>query len=256
MTFQGGSMFGSKTPVGLENYRNLIKDPLFPTAIVNTLKYLLMIIPMVFLPSMVMALSLNSVKKFRAFFRTSLFFPLLCSMVVAAIIWRFLVYPDLGPISRIFDFFHVTTPNWFGNPKFVLLIIAMVELWRGMPFYVVTFLAGLQGVSRDLYEASYIDGANAVQTFFHVTLPSIKPVLTFALVMATIWALQLFDSVYVLTRGGPADASTTIAWYIYKNTFFFNKPGKGAAMSLILLLLTGLLTWINLKITKFHQQSL
>ena len=107
-----------------------------------------------------------------------------------------------------------------------------------------------------MVEASYIDGASYFQSLFHVVLPSMKPVLTFCLVMATIWALQLFDSVYVLTRGGPSSSSSTIVWSIYENIFFFNRVGRGATMSVVLILLIALMTFINLKITRFQEEQI
>jgi ABC-type sugar transport system permease subunit len=167
-----------------------------------------------------------------------------------------MAYPQYGPISMILNFFKLPSPNWFGNPKIVMFSIAMVELWRGAPFYTVTFLAGLQSVPREMVEASYIDGANYFQTLFRIVFPTMKPVLTFCLVMSSIWALQLFDSVYVLTRGGPAEASSTMVWYVYKNIFFFNKVGRGATMSVILVIITAIVTYINLKITRFQEQTI
>ena len=184
-----------------------------------------------------------------------LFIPLLSSIVVAAIVWRYLVYPEYGPLSKILDFLHIPSPNWFGDAKIVIFTIVAVELWRGLPFYIVTFLAGLQSVPKDMVEASYIDGANYFQSLFHVILPSMKPVLTFCLVMATIWALQLFDSVYVLTRGGPSNASSTIVWSIYENIFFFNRVGRGATMSVLLILLIAVMTFLNLKLTRFREEQ-
>lgn len=256
LSFQEGSVAGPKFFIGLDNYKHLLTNKLFLKSILNTLKYSVIIIPTVFIISMIVALLLNSIKRFQQFFRTILFIPLLSSIVVAALIWRFLVYPESGPFSIILNFLHLPSPNWFGDPNIVLFTISMVELWRGAPFYIITFLAGLQSVPRDMIEASHIDGANYFQTLFRIVFPNMKPVLTFCLVMATIWSLQLFDSVYVLTRGGPAESSSTMVWYIYKNTFFFNRVGRGATMSIILIILTAILTLINLKMTKFREQTI
>jgi len=255
-SFQKGGILESKTFVGMTNYINLLTNKQFLASIFNTLKYIAIIIPSVFILSMVVALLLNSIKRLRDFFRALLFIPLLNSIVVSAIIWRFLLYPDYGPVSRLFDFFNIPTVNWFGDARVVLFTIALVELWRGAPFYIVTFLAGIQSIPNDMIEASYIDGASYIQTVFRVIIPNLKPVMTFCLVMATIWNLQIFDSIYVLTRGGPAKTSSTMVWYIYENIFFFNRVGRGATMSVILILLTALITFINLKATKFQEQSI
>lgn len=256
LSFQEGGILEPKIFVGFKNYLALLTNKIFLKSILNTLEYIIIIIPLVFFISMVVALLLNSIKKFQHLFRALLFIPLLNSAVVAAIIFRFLLYPEFGPISVILKFFHLPVLNWFGDAKIVLFTIAIIELWKGAPFYIVTFLAGLQGVPKDMIEASYIDGANYFQTLFRVIFPNIKPVLTFCLVMATIWNLQIFDSIYVLTRGGPANASSTMVWYIYENIFFFNRVGRGATMSVILILLTAIMTFINLRVTKFQEQGI
>ena len=254
LSFQEGAILEPKVFIGFKNYENLFTNKIFLKSILNTLEYIAIIIPLVFVISMSVALLLNSIKKFQHLFRALLFVPLLNSAVVAAIIFRFLLYPDYGPLSIIFKFFHFPEINWFGDARIVLFTVAIIELWKGAPFYIVTFLAGLQGVPKDLVEASYIDGANYFQTLFRVVFPNMKPVLTFCFVMATIWNLQIFDSIYVLTRGGPANASSTMVWYIYENIFFFNRVGRGATMSVVLIMLTAIMTFINLRITKFQEQ--
>lgn len=253
-SFQEGSYLEPMKFVGLNNYIKLFGNTLFLKSILNTFKYLIIIVPSVFLFPMCIALVLNSIKKFQTLFRTLLFIPMLCSVVVSAIIWRYMTYPEYGPLSVIFNFLHIPNPNWFGNPKIVIFTIALVELWRGFPFYTVTFLAGLQSVPQELTEAGYIDGANYIQTLFRIVFPHMKPVLTFCLVMATIWNLQIFDSIYILTRGGPAEASSTMVWYIYNNVFFYNRVGRGATMSVVLIILIAIMTIINLKVTRFHEQ--
>jgi multiple sugar transport system permease protein len=212
------------------------------------------VIPLVFLVGMVIALLLNNIRHLQNLFRSVLFIPLLSSIVVAAIIWRYMVYPDYGPISRILGFLGLKPLNWFGDARIVIFTIVAVELWRGVAFYTVTFLAGLQSVPREMIEASHIDGANYLQSLFRVVFPTMKPVLTFCLVMATIWALQLFDSIYVLTRGGPFRASSTIVWSIYENIFFFNRVGRGATMSVVLIVLIAVMTFVNLRVTRFQEQ--
>ena len=255
LSFQKGTLLGPRSFTGLSNYADLIVNPLLLRSIRNTLQYTITVIPAVFLIGMVCALLLDQITRFRNLFRSLLFIPLLCSIVVAAIIWRYLAYPEYGPASRILGFFGLGSPNWFGDARLVLFTIVTVELWRGVPFYTVTFLAGLQSVPRERLEASYIDGAGYLQTLFRIQLPSIKPILTFCLVMATIWALQLFDSVYVLTRGGPNRASSTIVWSIYENIFFFNRVGRGATMSVVLIILIGCMTFLNLKLARFGEEA-
>lgn len=255
LSFREGELLEPKIFVGMKNYIEVISNPKLLKSILNTLKYSATVIPLVFVVGMATALLLNTIGLGRDLFRALLFLPLLSSIVVAAIIWRYLVYPEHGPLSAILGFLHVRSPNWFGDSRVVIFTIALVELWRGVPFYTVTFLAGLQSVPRDIIEAGHIDGASHFRSFFQIILPSMKPILTFCLVMASIWALQLFDSVYVLTRGGPFNASSTIVWSIYENIFFWGRVGRGATLSVLLILIIGAVTFINLKLTGFMESS-
>jgi multiple sugar transport system permease protein len=256
LSFQGGTLLGPKNFVGLANYTSLINNRLLLKSILNTLKYTVTVIPSVFILGMVVAVLLHMISGLRNLLRAVLFIPLLSSIVVAAIVWRYLVYPEYGPLSVILGWLHIPSPNWFGDSRVVIFTIVAVELWRGLPFYVVTFLAGLQSVPQEMIEAGYIDGVGRLQSLFYIVFPNMRPVLTFCLVMATIWALQLFDSVYVLTRGGPSSASSTIVWAIYENIFFFSRVGRGATMSVVLIVLISLLTIFNLKVTKFQDQGI
>ena len=253
LSFQKGELLGPKIFAGFGNYVDVFSNPLALKSILNTVKYAVTVIPAVFIVGMAIALLLNAVVRLRNFFRALLFIPLLCSIVVAAIIWRYMAYPDYGALSVIFHFFRLPSPNWFGDPHIVIFTIVLVELWRGVPFYIVTFLAGLQSVPAELIEASYIDGAGYFRSLVHIVFPSLRPILTFCLVMASIWALQLFDSIYVLTRGGPFNASSTIVWSIYENIFFFGRVGRGATMSVVLIALIGIVTVANLKLTRFQE---
>jgi ABC-type sugar transport system permease subunit len=255
LSFREGELLEPKIFVGAKNYIQIVSNPQLLKSILNTLKYTATVIPAVFVIGMATALLLNSVVRGRDLFRALLFIPLLSSIVVAAIIWRYLVYPEYGPLSAILGFLHIKSPNWFGDTRVVIFTIALVELWRGVPFYTVTFLAGLQSVPKDIVEAGHIDGASYFRSLFQIIFPSMKPVLTFCLVMATIWALQLFDSVYVLTRGGPFNASSSIVWSIYENIFFWGRVGRGATMSVFLILIIAAVTVVNLRLTGFRESS-
>jgi len=256
LSFQKGELLGPKVLIGVKNYVDLFSNPLSLKSILNTIKYTVMVIPAVFAVGMVIALLLHAVVRLRNFFRAMLFIPLLSSIVVAAIIWRYMAYPESGALALIFGLFHFKSPNWFGDPHVVMFTILLVELWRGIPFYTVAFLAGLLSVPKELMEASNIDGAGYFRTLWHVVFPTLKPILVFCLVMATIWALQLFDSIYVLTRGGPFNSSSTIVWSIYESIFFFGRVGRGAAMSVVLILLTAIVTFVNLKVTRFQEGNM
>jgi ABC-type sugar transport system permease subunit len=141
--------------------------------------------------------------------------------------------------------------NWLGDPKLVMPTISMLEVWRGVGFWTLLFLAALIALPRELFQAATIDGANAWQRFRHLTLPLMRPTFFFAVVMATIWNFQLFDSINILTDGGPQNASATVVWYIYKATFQFNdKVGFGAALSFVLLAFIFVLSLIEIRLLR------
>lgn len=256
MSFQKGALVGPLEFVGLSNYLNIFKNSGFVKSILNTLKYAVIMVPVAQVVTFSISLLLYSLSQKLALntFRALLYLPMLGSTVTASIVAILLVYPDVGPITRLLNFLHIPSPLWFMDPKLVLVTIGLVEFWKGSAFYVITYYAALSNIPKELIEASKIDGANYFQTLFYIILPSIKAVISFGVIMASIWSLQLFDSVYVLTRGGPMDASSSIVWYIYKNIFSFNKVGVGATMVTILMVITGIITFLNFKILRVGKE--
>ena len=173
------------------------------------------------------------------------------NLPVAALIWLFVVQRDFGALNMTLDLVGIPPKNWIGDTHLVIPSIAMLEVWRGVGFWTLLFLAALLGLPRELYQAATIDGANAFQRFIHLTLPLMRPTFFFAVVMATIWNFQLFDSVSILTDGGPANASVTVVWYIYKAMFQFNdKTGFAAALSFVLLAFILALTAIEIRLLR------
>ena len=212
-------------------------DELVRTTIRNTLYYCLLAIPSVFIIGMILALCLQRIPRGSGPFRSLFYLPTLTPYVTAALIWLFVVQRDFGALNVFLGFFGIPPQNWLGSPTLVMPSIAMLEVWRGVGFWTLLFLAALLALPTELYQAATIDGANGWQQFRHITLPLMRPTFFFAVVMATIWNLQLFDSVSILTDGGPSNASATVVWYIYKAMFQFNdKTGFAAALSFVLLL--------------------
>lgn len=251
LSFQSGSITGNLHWVGVRNYQRVGNDPLFWHAMANTLWYMVMVIPSVHILGLFLAQMFVQVRRGSSVLRAAVYFPQLSSVVVAAVVWIYILHPDYGPLAAVLGWFGVRSPNWLGNPDLALSTIAAVEFWRGVPFYILVFLAGLQGIPKELIEASRIDGAGRIRAFFSVTLPLMRPVLLFTIVMATIWNFQLFDSVFVMTRGGPANSTTTVVWFIYQNAFkFFNGLGKAATMSVILLFATFILSMAALRLMR------
>ncbi len=250
-TFNNGGIISEREWVGLANWRNVLRDDLVITAIKNTVVYCLMAIPAVFVISMVLALVLQQAARGGSVFRSIYYIPTLTPYVVAALIWQFVVHRDFGILNMILIELGREPQNWIGSPDLALKSITMLEVWRGVGFWTLLFLASLIGLPKELYQAAAIDGANAWQRFRYLTLPLMRPTMFFAVVMATIWNLQLFDSVSILTNGGPQNSTVTVVWYIQQTTFAYtDKVGFGAALSFMLLLLILALALIEIRLLR------
>lgn len=243
-----GGILGSLKFVGIQNYLTIFNNTLFVTSLKNTAFYVVMVIPSVIAISLFIAVLI--VDKFirgKNFFKSLIFFPQLAPMVTCAVLWTFMIHPEFGLINQILNFFHIPAPNWLGDPRIAMITITLLELWRGIGFYVVTYVAALLAVPDEIYDAAMVDGATGITRFFRITLPLIKPTLLFTLVMATIWNFQLFDSVYVLTRGGPANTTSTVVWYIYDNAFRYERIGRASTMAVLLMVIIFVLSAIEMK---------
>ena len=251
LTLHSGGIITPARYVGLQNWREVWHDSLAVTAIENTVYYCLLAIPSVFIIGMVLALCLQKISRAGSTFRALFYIPTLTPYVVAALIWLFMYQHDFGGLNMTLNFFHIKSQNWIGDTRLAMPSIAMLEVWRGVGFWTLLFLAALLALPQELYQAATLDGANAWQRFIHITLPLMRPTFFFAVVMATIWNLQLFDSVSVLTDGGPANKTVTVVWYIYKSMFQFNqKTGFAAALSFMLLLFILALTMIEIRLLR------
>lgn len=249
LSFHEGGILGAPKFAGLKNWYLIWQDPLAHRTIFNTAYYMLIAIPSVFVISMTLALLLKRLARAVTVIRAALYFPTLSPIVLAALLWIFVVHPDFGVLNFLVRLLGSQPVNWLG-PGTALPTIAMLEVWRGTGFWTMLFLAALLSLPQELYDAAKIDGAGNWAQFQHITLPLLRPTFIFAFVMATIFNFQLFDSVYILTDGGPQHQTATVVWYIYKNTFQYENPGIGAAMSFVMLIIILALTLIQLAILR------
>ena len=247
-TFRTGGVLGPAEFVGLDNWSDTFNDPLVKTSIRNTVVYSAMAIPTVFIIAMVLALALHSIPRGGAPIRVALYLPTLQPVVVAAFIFTFVLHPDFGVINYAIRGLGGNPINFLGDKSLALPTIAGIEVWRGTGFWTLMFLAGLTALPRELYHAAELDGAGAIRRFLRLTLPLLRPTFYFAVIFATIVNLQLFDSVFALTDGGPVNSTISVSLYIYRSMFLFGDIGFGAALSLLLvitvLLLTGIQTFL------------
>jgi multiple sugar transport system permease protein len=235
---------------GLNNYHELMGDPLFWRALANTLYYAAMALPAGMLVSLGMALLLNMRIKGQGLYRTIVFLPSLAPVVVSAMIWLWLFNTHDGLINHVLRLAHLPAPAWLADERWAMPALALMSLW-GVGHTAVIYLAGLQDVPRELYEAADIDGASAWQRLRHVTLPMISPVIFFNLVIAVIGVLQVFAIPQIMTGGGPKHATYFYVMYLYDNAFSYMRMGYASAMAWILLLLilalTALAFWSSKK---------
>lgn len=244
-TFQTGGVMSPAVFVGTENWERTFADPLVLKTIWNTLRYCLMAIPAVFVIAMIFALALNSISVGQTAFKTMIYYPTLQPILIAALMFTFVLHQDFGVLNIVMRAIAGEPVNFLGNENLAMPTIAMVEVWKGMGFWALLFLAGIQNLPKDLYHAAELDGAGPVRRFFQLTLPLLKPTFFFSVTFATIVNLQVFDSIFILTDGGPFHSTASTTWYIYRSLFTFSEPGYGATLSFVLVLVVLVLTAIQ-----------
>jgi ABC-type sugar transport system permease subunit len=243
LSFQQWDAIGPAKWVGLENYISLLDDKVFAHAMWVTL--LLTAVLTVFMSTIPMLIAVLFNMKWGIFgttYRTMMFMPSIISLVVTAVLWRMILDPNLGVINTLLDKIGLTTfqQNWLGDEHFVLYSIITVSVWGGLGLYVVIFYAGLQGVDVNLYEAAAIDGANGWQQFLNVTIPLIRPVILMVVTLCLLNGFKMFDVIWVLTQGGPVNASQTLGTDMYRVTFAnpgLPQFGYGSTISAVILFL-------------------
>jgi len=248
--FQTGGLIRPVTFVGTDNFARVLHDPNVARTLANTLKYAVIIIPTMLILGLLIALILQNVTRGAAVFRALIYLPVLAPTVIVGLIWLFLLDPDLGAFDLLLRLVGAKQQLWLGSTDLALPSVAAMEIWRSAPFWALYFLAALIGMPRELYQAAHLDGANTLNRFRFVTLPLMRRVFLFALVLATIFVLQIFDSVYVMTDGGPAGTTTSLVWYIYHALFFFFRIGFGASMAVLLLLIILTLSLIQMRLLR------
>lgn len=226
------------TFVGLTNYLRLLEDTRFHISIINTAIYTLeSTLPILGLP-LILAAILNRGIAFRTFLRSAFFFPFTLSVATIGLTWSWLLDPLVGPLNYYLKVLGLPAPAWLGDPRTAMWGIVAASTWWVLGYYLVIYLAALQDIPQHLYEAAFIDGANGWQAFWYITIPLLQPILLFATVIHIIGSFQIFGQVFIMTGGGPGDATRTIVQHLYetgfKNLFHF---GLASAMAWVLFLI-------------------
>ncbi|NLK69616.1 MAG: sugar ABC transporter permease [Clostridiaceae bacterium] len=229
--------------VGLSNFKDLISDKFFIASLKNTIIYSIGTVPLTLATSLGLAILLNKEVKGRAFFRTLGFFPYVASLVAVTAVWTMLFHPSRGPVNSIlyytFNIEKGNLPNWFTGNLIIIMFI-LFSVWRFMGYYMVIYLAGLQNIPRELYEAGRIDGANRWQQFRYITIPGLQPTTFLVVVMLTINCFKIYDIAIMLAGGSTGTLSTysmVLVYYIYQNAFVFWKLGYSSAVAIVLFVL-------------------
>ena len=231
--------------VGLENFKTMVNDRLFWKSLGNSFYYTFVAVPTGIFIAFWLALALNRKMRGIIFFRTVYFLPQITLTVAAATIWRWIYQPEIGMINHILDIFGINGPKWIHHTQWAMPAVIIMSNWQGIGFAMLILLAGLQGIPEEYYEAASIDGASDWQRMRYVTLPMLSPAIFFVVVTSLIGAFQAFDQFFVLTQGGPADATTPLTLYIFNNAFKFFKMGYGAALAAVLFVIILIITIVQ-----------
>ncbi|MEB2286241.1 MAG: sugar ABC transporter permease [Polyangiaceae bacterium UTPRO1] len=223
--------------VGLGNYYRLAGDPLFRTAVRNTLYFVVVAAPLSIAASLGAALLLSaSLTRWKPAFRAALFLPVVTTLVAVAVVWRYAFHPRIGLLNALLAPLGIGPIDWLGEPRFAMPAIVIMTVWKNFGFNMVILIAGLQSIPERLYEAARVDGARARARLLHVTLPMLRPTLVFVTVMTLIGDLQLFAEPYVMTQGGPAHATLSVVLLMYLEGFRWWNMGYAAAIAFALFL--------------------
>ncbi len=235
--------------VGIQNFVDLVSDKTFLAAFKNTIVYSLAVVPLTLVCVLGLAVLLNQPIKGRNFFRTVAFFPYVASLVAVAAVWNMIFSPSMGPVNMILSALGVENlPRWAAGKETAMLTVILFSVWKNMGYYMVMYLAGLQGTNPELEEAAELDGANRWQVFWHITLPQLRPTTFLVVVTLTIASFKVYDQMYMITQGGPGNATITLVYYIY-NVAFVNTPkyGYASAVAMVLFVLVLIVTIIQFR---------
>jgi putative chitobiose transport system permease protein len=250
LSFTHYDAVGAPTWVGLANYDRLIHDPVFWKSLWNSLLYLLGVVPALLVLPLFLAILVNRLLPGVAFFRAAYYLPVVVSMVVAGLMWKW-IFAENGLLNYALGlavpWFASHPTAWLSRPETALAAVMAVTIWKGLGYYMVIYLAGLQVIPVEIYEVSAIDGATAWQQMTRLTIPLMLPSIAFVAIVSSIAALKVFTEIYVMTRGGPLDASTTVVYYLYEQSFENLEMGYANAIGMVLFVLILVFSIVNLR---------
>jgi ABC-type sugar transport system permease subunit len=219
---------------GIKNYLFAIKNIDWLKTIGRTFRYSIMYVPSIFIMSLLLAIIVKHIPRWSGLFRTVYFFPIVLSGAISGLVWKYIMDERMGPVNALLRRLGLQAIAFLGSPKISMFAVLIVHVWLQMGYFMIIFLAGLQDVPRELYEAARIDGANSPQTFYNITIPCIKNTSFFVLIISVIGSFQVFDQIKLMTNGGPVSSTKLAVQYIYETGFMLYQMGKASAMSFML----------------------
>ncbi len=249
---------GDITFIGFKNFIDLWSDSRFLTSLKNTIVYSVAVVPLTVIASLFLAILLNQKIYARNFFRTVNFFPYVASLVAVAVVWNMLFNPAKGPVNMLLSFLGVADenlPRWAADKDWAMFTVILFSVWKNAGYYMIIYLAGLQGISAQLYEAATLDGATKRQQFWYVTLPQLRPTTFFVVVMLTIQCFKVYDQIYMITQGGPGTSTLVLVYHIYNTAFISWDLGYASAIAMVLFLLVLIVTIIQFRGEKKYANS-
>ncbi|MGE4585623.1 MAG: carbohydrate ABC transporter permease [Sphaerochaeta sp.] len=233
---------------GFSNFTDLLDDDQFKAALRNTIVYTLGTVPLTLVSSLFLAVILNQGLKARNIIRTICFFPYVASLVAVAAVWNMIFNPSKGPVNMVLYTLGLkTVPGWAADKNWAMVTIILFSVWKYMGYYMIIYLAGLQGINAELYEAANLDGANAWQRFLFVTVPQLSATTFFVMVMLTIQCFKVYDIVYMVTQAGPGTSTLVLVYDIYNKAFVSWNLGSASAVAMVLFVLVLGVTLIQFK---------
>lgn len=254
-SFTNADLVSEAKWIGTQNFEAILGDDNFWHSLAVTVQYVLLNIPLQTVLAVGLAVLMNRLTQ-NMLVRGVLVLPWLIPNVVVALLWLWMLDPQLGLINQILTSLGMDRVPFLGNPSSAMASIAGINIWRHVGYTALLIFAGLQTIPKEMYEAAAIDGATEIRTFFAVTLPLLRPVLVFVLITSIIGSFQIFDTIAITTKGGPVDATRVIYWYIYNYGFERFKMGYGSAVAVILFLILGAITIFQLRISNANQSDL
>lgn len=243
--FNYDSNIYNSTYIGLKNYIELFKNPIFYKVLLNTFIYLAVAVPILAVFPLFLAILLNREIRGLTLYKILIYLPVIVSIVVAAIAFKWL-YADQGILNYIAEKFGMNPIGWLTSPQWALYSVIIVTIWKGIGYYMMIYLAALMSVPKELYEACDIDGATFLKKHLTVTIPHIMPTIALVVTISSISAMKVFAEIYVMTKGGPLNSSKTIVYYIYERAFENLDLGYASAMAVVLLIIVMIFSLINI----------